>query len=206
MQPDHFKEGINEFVRDDSLYLVFSFVCNYVRKLYSDKHLTKMLKMSPGTTIFQILTPSNIAYVVAVLKNGKEMWDNEEEGNKGSKKARPLFTSGKGTKRSYGITLWNKEGFEYYHYTEKNWRDVYNSKELFSKLNNGWERWEPRDGVSKQALKTWWKKTELRESTSTDVREDKQEWYNMDDGYTSDMGVNAEWEMDGDDDNDQRKK
>ena len=90
--------------------------------------------MQPGTTIFQVLTPSKIAYVIAVLKNGKEMWDNEEEGNKGSKKARPLFTSGKGTKQSYGITLWNKEGFEYYNYTEKNWRDVYNSKELFSNL------------------------------------------------------------------------
>jgi hypothetical protein len=112
VQPDHFKEGINEFVRNDSLDLVFSFVCNYVHKLYSDKHLTKVLKMSPGTTIFQVLTPSDIAYVVVVLKNGKEMWDNKEEGNKGSKKARPLFTSGKGTKRSYGITLWNKEGFE----------------------------------------------------------------------------------------------
>ncbi len=67
--------------------------------------------MSPGTTIFQVLTPSNIAYVIAVLKNGKEMWDNEEEGNKGNKKARPLFTSGKGTKQLYGITLWNNEGF-----------------------------------------------------------------------------------------------
>ncbi len=73
MQPDHFKEGINEFIRNDNLDLVFSFVCNYVCKLYSDKYLTKVLKMSPGTTIFQVLTPSDIAYVVAVLKNGKEM-------------------------------------------------------------------------------------------------------------------------------------
>ncbi len=57
--------------------------------------LTKVLKMSPGTTIFQVLTSSDTAYVVAVLKNGKEMWDNEEEGNKESKKARPLFTGGR---------------------------------------------------------------------------------------------------------------
>jgi hypothetical protein len=64
--------------------------------------------------------------------------------------------------------------------------------------NNGWEQWEPRDGVSKQALKTWWKKTELRESTSTDMGEEEREWYNMDDGYTLDLGLSAEWEMDGD--------
>ncbi len=51
----------------------------------------------------------------------------------------------------------------------------------------------------------WWKKTELRESTSMDTREEKQEWYNMDNGYTLDMGLNAEWEMDGDDNDEQCK-
>jgi hypothetical protein len=100
IQPDHFKEGINDFIRDGTLDVVFSFVCNYVRQLYSDKHLTKALKTQPGTTIFQVITPGDIAYVIAVLKNGKEMWDKEDKGNKGSKKARPLFTSGRGTKRS----------------------------------------------------------------------------------------------------------
>jgi len=60
--------------------------------------------MTPGYCFFQFVTPSNIADVISVIKNGKEMWDQEirlaENQDMGvyelTKKARPLFTSGMG--------------------------------------------------------------------------------------------------------------
>jgi len=33
--------------------------------------------MTPGYCFFQFVTPSDIAYVISVIKNGKEMWDQE---------------------------------------------------------------------------------------------------------------------------------
>ena len=71
---------------------------------------------------------------------------------------RPLFSSGEGRKRESGISVWNKEGLEFYYTVEKNWREVYNSKEQFSVLINGWENWEPKDKSKKDALRTFWTK------------------------------------------------
>jgi hypothetical protein len=88
----------------------------------------KTLKNFPGASFFQIITPSDIAYVILLIKNGQEMWDqeisvagNREKGDDAlKKKARPLFTSGMGKKRSFGVSLWNKAGLEYYYTAEEN--------------------------------------------------------------------------------------
>jgi len=92
------------------------------------------------------------------------MWDQEirlaenqdaGEDDKPTKKARPLFTSGMGKKHLFGVSLWNKEGLNYYYTAEENWKTLYNLVELFSKVCNEWERWEPKEkGKRKQALKT----------------------------------------------------
>jgi len=74
------------------------------------------------------------------------------------KKVRPLFSVGEGRKRDSGISVWNKEGLEFYHTVEKNWREVYNDKAQFSLLINGWENWEPKDKSKKDALRTYWMK------------------------------------------------
>ncbi len=104
------------------------------RQLYSDAWLTKKLKKYPERSFFQIVTPSDIVYIISLVKNGKAMWDQEmdvvaknqdDEGEgevKEKKKARPLFTSGMGKKQSFGISLWNRVGLEYYHTAEDNWR------------------------------------------------------------------------------------
>ena len=60
-------------------------------------------------------------------------------------KAQPLFTNGMRKKQSFGVSLRNREGKEYYYTAEKNWNEVYNLKKLFSKLCNKWEWWEPKD-------------------------------------------------------------
>ena len=208
--PDELQEGIEKFIKDGSLHRVYEFFCHYVRRLYSDAWLTKKLKKYPERSFFQILTPSDIAYIISLVKNGKAMWDQEmdavaenqdDEGEgevKVKKKARPLFTSGMGKMRSFGVSLWNRVGLEYYHTAEDNWREVYNSKEMFSQLCNGWERWEPKErGYNKQAIKTWWKMESVNKS-KVDGKEDKEEaWYDKG-GYTAALGVTCPWERDED--------
>ena len=130
-----------------------------------------------------MITQSNIAYIISLLKNGQDMWDqeldiakNQDKGGEVEKKnkAPPLFTSGMRKKQSFGVSL----GKEYYYTTEKSWNKVYNLKKLFSKLCNEWERWEPKDkGDSKQALKTWWKKDLVNESRNEYKQDDGEAWY-----------------------------
>ena len=69
---------------------------------------------------------------------------------------RPLFSAGEGRKRESGISVWNKEGLDFYYTVEKNWREVYNDKAQFSVLINGWETWEAKDKSKKDALRTYW--------------------------------------------------
>jgi hypothetical protein len=206
MYPDKFQEGIHRFIECKSLHPVFNFVCQYVRQLHLDQWITKTLKNCPGASFFQIRTPSNISYVISLVKNGQEMWDqemgiagNQEKGDdEPKKKAWPLFTSGTGKKHLFGLSLWNKAGLEYYYTTEENWKVVYNSKEMFSRLCNDWERWEPKDnGNRKQALKTWWKKVNVVTKLKNDENGDDETWYEKG-GFTADLGVTGEWEHDTD--------
>jgi len=72
MFPEEFQERIEKFIKCKLLHRVF-FVCQYVQRLYSDNFIMKALKMTPGYCFFQFVTPSDIAYVISVIKNGKEM-------------------------------------------------------------------------------------------------------------------------------------
>ena len=87
-----------------------------------------------------------------------------------------------GKKHSFGVSLWV----------------VYNTKEMFLKLCNDWERWELKDkGNGKQNLKTWWKKEGVVTKLKNDENDDDETWYKKG-GYTTDLGVTGEWEYDAD--------
>ena len=70
-----------------------------------------------------IIGPSDIAYIVSIIKNSKGMWDQdipmqelgEEAKENPEKKLKPLFTSGGGQKRTQGKSLWNLDGMKYFH-------------------------------------------------------------------------------------------
>ncbi len=77
MYSNEFQEGIHRFIECKLLHRVFNFVCQYDRRVNSDQWITKTLKSCPGSSFFQIITPSKIAYVISLVKNGQEMWDQE---------------------------------------------------------------------------------------------------------------------------------
>ncbi len=117
----------------------------------------------------------------------------------GEKKARPLFSGGQVKKRAYGKSMQNNEGLEYYYTTEKNWTDVYNSKELFLALDNGWERWKPDKRTKKDLIRTRWIapcEDKRKEKEKSEVK--KAWWESKDDGYSLEVDLVAAYEWDDD--------
>jgi HEPN domain-containing protein len=175
--PDELGNGFQTYIDLKIQNVVYDFMCTYVRRIKPDVKWKELLMKCPGCPFICCITPSDIAYLLAIIKNGKEMWDQAKNpGTSPEKKVRPLFSTGEGRKRESGISAWNKKGLEFYYTVEKNWREVYNSKVQFSVLINGWENWEPKDKSKKDALRTYWKKDEEEDKSGNE----------MDSGYYTD--------------------
>jgi hypothetical protein len=89
-----------------------------VRKVYSDSDIKTDLKNNEGSSFIDKITPNDIAFVISVFKNGREVWDQNIKmkqlgaavhGDRETKK-RPLFTGRKGKKKEQGKSLWSGEG------------------------------------------------------------------------------------------------
>jgi hypothetical protein len=179
------------YIYSNGLNEVYEFFTKYVRRIYPDTYWKRNLSQHNDVIWFQLLTPSNIAYVISWIKNGKSMWDqkktepylNSDDGKIKTKK--PLFTAGEGAKRTFGKLTWNKEGLKYFHSAERNWREVHRLKEQMSALVNGWERWEPDDDKKvKELLRMRWRFKE-NDSDAKKGNEEKEYW-EEEDGYNLD--------------------
>ncbi len=82
-------------------------------KVHSDEHICKCLRYSAGRSFLDVIGPGDIRYIVSIIKNSKDMWDQDLQmrelgaqamGNQ-EKKLKPLFTSGSGQKRTLGKSL-----------------------------------------------------------------------------------------------------
>jgi hypothetical protein len=65
---DDDEERSEEFVR------IYEFFTRYVRRIHPDTHWKRAMKMNPNTVWFQLITPSNIAFVISLMKNGMPVW------------------------------------------------------------------------------------------------------------------------------------
>jgi hypothetical protein len=118
-------KGIKTFVEIKTLHVVFQFMVTYVRQINLDAYWIKTIKSEPIVVWFQTITPSYIAYVIALVKKRQEMWDQSKRMAKkpnrdGGKKAQPLFSGGKGKKIAYRKSMWNNKGLDYYYTAEQN--------------------------------------------------------------------------------------
>ncbi len=74
------------------------------------------------------ITPSDIAFVISILKNGHDVWDQtikmKQFGaavhGERETRLRPSFTGEKGKKKEQGMSLWSDEGLTYHMRAEKN--------------------------------------------------------------------------------------
>ena len=54
---------------------MYKFFAKYARKVYSDSDIKKDLKNNEGLSFIDKTTPSDIVFVISVLKNGCKVWD-----------------------------------------------------------------------------------------------------------------------------------
>ena len=200
---DKFAEGLKSLMKNDEtaddneerlqgLVTMLEFFTRYVRRIHPDTHWKRAMKMNPNVVWFQLITPSDIAFVISMMKNGMPVWKTKTvlfggDDLVGDTKAKPLFTSGEGQKRSFGTTTWSKEGLQYFHKVEATWQEAYSNREQMSDLVNGWEKWEPTGDLKKgkDLLSTNWTIIEInKKGKSTGRGEDDDD--EGSDGYHSD--------------------
>ena len=56
---------------------IFDFLARYVRKVHTDEFIRKGLRLTPGMSFLDVIGPNDIAYVIALVKNSREMWDQD---------------------------------------------------------------------------------------------------------------------------------
>jgi hypothetical protein len=106
------------------------FIDKYVTKFYGSSHITSWVAKNKNKTIFDLITMSGLAYSVAVIENGHEIWDqiavavesqdsSIEEGMRALRELReggappkktPKFTKKAGKKREFNMSGWTQEG------------------------------------------------------------------------------------------------
>jgi hypothetical protein len=102
--PDELGKGFQDYVKLKLEHVVYDFMCTYVRRIKPDTRWKKILKMNAGNPFICHFTPSDIAYVLAIIKNGQEMWDQAKNPSTSPEnKLKPLYSAGEGRKRESGI-------------------------------------------------------------------------------------------------------
>ncbi len=100
---------MTDFQSTQEKEILYLFLAKYVQKVHSDSAIKSELKHNEGLLFIDIITPSNIAFVISVIENSREVWDQKIRVTKFSAalppserevKLRPLFTEGSGEKRS----------------------------------------------------------------------------------------------------------
>ncbi len=128
LDPDLLGEMVKIERGSNLLNQIFNLIARYVQMVHSDEHILKVICYSAGRNFLNIIGPSDIEYIVSIIKNSKGMWDQDiqvqqlgaEAMENPEKKLKPLLTSGSGQKRFQGKGLWNLEGMKYFHQAEKN--------------------------------------------------------------------------------------
>ena len=75
MWSDELGNGFQDYVKLKLEHVVYGFMCTYDRRMNPNTRWKKLLTMNPWCPFICFFTPSNIAYVLAIIKNGQEMWD-----------------------------------------------------------------------------------------------------------------------------------
>jgi hypothetical protein len=192
------------------------FLGKYVRKTHSDSEIKQELKSNEGMSFLDLITPSDIAFVICIVKNARHVWDQtirkiglgEQVGDIGENEAKvqPLFTKGVGKKKEQGRSLWSDEGMKYYRHTETVWRKVYKDELIMKDLYRGFDKWLNTYGreiiVSKTSSKSlhsvlarWIAKEDENNNNGLEGTEEVGSINGSDDdeeeGYFSDKGNNT---------------
>ena len=186
MDPDKLARGIKDFVvgnsNADSLYPVYDFLARYVHKLHSDRYIKKTLADNPGKSFLAVIGPSDVAYVISLLKNSIDVWKYDIERPEGTR-PKPLFTKGEKMKKEFGKTGWNAAGMKYFDDALTVWKKIFSTtgdNPRFALLSGGWNEW--LEDVGSNINPAGWTRKDLSRVLATRRKGDMA----VDDGSESD--------------------
>ncbi len=78
MFPDELAERIEEYMNSNTPHVVYEFMTIFVQRIYPDTVWKRKMELSLSIVCFQMVTPSNIVYVIMLVKNGKSLCDQKK--------------------------------------------------------------------------------------------------------------------------------
>ena len=72
---------MSQLINAETRVQFYFFIAHYVRKVFSDSKILKHLKSMPGVSFLDMISTSDIAYVLTIVKNGQKGWDEKMKGN-----------------------------------------------------------------------------------------------------------------------------
>ncbi len=75
IDPDKLMNGLDHYASSSNKTELYKFLARYARKVYPDTDIKKDLKNNEGFLFIDRITPSDIAFVISILKNGCNVWD-----------------------------------------------------------------------------------------------------------------------------------
>jgi hypothetical protein len=75
--PDLLREIVKIEQGSDVLDQIFNLITRYVWKVHSDEHIRKVIRYSAGRSFLDVIGQSDIAYIVLIIKNSKDMWNQD---------------------------------------------------------------------------------------------------------------------------------
>jgi hypothetical protein len=77
LHPDLLGEMVKIEQGSNLLNQIFNLIARCVRKVNTDEHICKVIRYNAGKSFLYIIGPSDIAYIVSIIKNSKGMWDQD---------------------------------------------------------------------------------------------------------------------------------
>ncbi len=71
------EEGMKNYMNSMARVYLYKFIARYVRNVHPDSIITRDLSENVGVLFINMITPSDIVYVICLVKNGKDMWDQK---------------------------------------------------------------------------------------------------------------------------------
>ena len=161
INPDDLAKGVPFYMSSNAMPELMEFLAYYARLIHSNRYYRSVLLNNPGATFMDIITASDIACAITLVKNNLHVWTqqyenaknendkdkNNEVNKKKVKTLKPLFTAGKGKKRTFGNSTWNDEGKEFFKETLEAWKPAFDKNDVqYRCLRRHWDRWVETEG------------------------------------------------------------
>ena len=149
---EEYTSGLKFFKKSGRMDELMEFLARFVRLVHANRYYKGLLVANCGLSYLDIITASDVAYVLSLIMNSCEVWLKRKTAD--GKLVKPLYTSGKGVKRVYGVTTWSKSGMKYYRDMMKAWKPAFKrGHKDFRTLRRYWDKWiESTDGGRKVGL------------------------------------------------------